>query len=274
MINGRQVVDITLFNNEMDALNLRVKILEDLVDVFIVKESTRTFQGQPKPCLAGTYVHPKVHADVAGVPPTLTHVKGEPISASMLRERYQRSRLVDLSAYDIKDDAIILMCDVDEIPDPKQLANFTPEDGIVYAFEQKMFQYYVNVEDYVLEKWYGPGASTYKTFKTLDAQKQREMHYQIRTKPMLAPGTVLIPSGWHYSYLGGPEAIKYKFSSWSHREFTSKKVLDHVEENYNNLRDSLGRYPDQVLKILPIDDTFPEYIQTHQEELAHLIRQP
>ena len=274
MINGHQVVDITMFNNEMATLDLRVNILTDVVDVFIVKESTHTHQGNVKECLAGPYVNPKVHADVAPVPVTMTQIKGEPNSEAMKREAYQRSRPVDLSAYDLKDDDIILLCDIDEIPDPVQLATFAPEDGVVYAFEQTMYQYYLNVLDRVVSKWHGPGACTYATYKTIDAQKQREMHYQIRTGGQIAPGVVVVPSGWHFTYLGGPDAIKYKFNSWAHREFARPQSLARVEERWTNLRDSLGRYPDDVLKIVPIDSTFPVYVQTHQTELAALIRQP
>ena len=47
----RQVVDIVLFNNELELLDLRVKLLEDVVDFFIVKEATHTFQGDPKELL-------------------------------------------------------------------------------------------------------------------------------------------------------------------------------------------------------------------------------
>lgn len=272
MIDGRQVVDIAIFNNEMDALDLRVKILEDVVDLFIVKESTHTHQGHAKECLAETYIHPKVHADVAPVPSHLTHWKKEPLSAPVAREQFQRARPVYLDKYDIKDDAIVLTCDIDEIPDPEVLKTLAPEDGVVYGFEQRMYMYYVNVEDTVLEKWYGPGASTWKTLQTIDAQKQREMHYQTRGTGMIAPGVVAVPCGWHFSYLGGPEVIKNKLRSWARADFARPAVTDHVEERHANLNDVLGRYPCRVLKTVPIDDTFPAYIQTHQAELAHLIK--
>ena len=41
----REIVDIFLFNNEMEVLDLRIKILEDVVDKFIIREATHTFQG-------------------------------------------------------------------------------------------------------------------------------------------------------------------------------------------------------------------------------------
>lgn len=38
----------SLFFNELDILNLRLHVLSDCVDRFIIEESTRTFSGEPK----------------------------------------------------------------------------------------------------------------------------------------------------------------------------------------------------------------------------------
>ena len=89
----RQVVDIVLFNNELELLDLRVKILEDVVDFFIVKEATQTFQGDLKEVLSKTYKHPKVFTYV---------VEFSPSMSTWDRDRFQRATPVDLTAYGIR----------------------------------------------------------------------------------------------------------------------------------------------------------------------------
>ena len=42
------VYDCIPFFNELDILNLRLHVLSDCVDRFIIEESTRTFSGEPK----------------------------------------------------------------------------------------------------------------------------------------------------------------------------------------------------------------------------------
>ena len=41
-------------------------------------------------------------------------------------------------------------------------------------------------------------------------------------KPPIGP----VPGGWHFSYLGGVEAIITKLSSFAHAEFDTEKVKD------------------------------------------------
>ena len=41
--------DIFTFNNELDMLEIRLNVLNDYVDYFVIVESTETFSGVPKP---------------------------------------------------------------------------------------------------------------------------------------------------------------------------------------------------------------------------------
>ena len=44
-----KVYDCFQFFNELDILYLRMNILKDVVDYFVISESTVTFSGDPKP---------------------------------------------------------------------------------------------------------------------------------------------------------------------------------------------------------------------------------
>ena len=45
----QKVFDCFPFYNELDLLEIRLNILNDVVDYFVLTESTRTFTGKPKP---------------------------------------------------------------------------------------------------------------------------------------------------------------------------------------------------------------------------------
>ena len=44
-----KIVDCFIFYNELDLLNYRLNVLNDVVDCFVLVEATRTFTGKQKP---------------------------------------------------------------------------------------------------------------------------------------------------------------------------------------------------------------------------------
>ena len=44
----KKVFDVFLFFNELDILELRLKMLDDVVDFFVITECDFTFSGKPK----------------------------------------------------------------------------------------------------------------------------------------------------------------------------------------------------------------------------------
>jgi len=71
--------------------------------------------------------------------------------------------------------------------------------------------------------------------------------------------------------MGGAEAIKTKIKSFAHTEFDNPEVLDNVNIRLENLKDVLGRLYEY--KVVPIDETFPEYVRKNIDEFSHLIYQ-
>lgn len=245
-----EVVDIVAFNNEFDMLDLRVKILEDVVDRFILKEGNITYQGGPKECLAYQYEHPKVTHMTVELPEN---------STPWQRDFYHMAYPVDLT--DIPKDSLILMSQIDEVPHPGAVEwlknNF--DDDTVYGFEQTMYQYYLNVLN-LDEHWVGTRACGYNLYKSKNAQNIR---YNIEPKR-------IEDAGWHWTFLGGEEKIKEKIKSYAHNEFNNENVLSKVSERISNNEDIFDR--GFQLQVVPIDDSYPEYIRNNQEKLSHLIK--
>jgi len=249
----RQVVDIVLFNNELELLDLRVKILEDVVDFFIVKEATHTFQGDSKELLSKTYDHPKVFTYVVEFSTGMN---------TWDRDRFQRATPVDLIAYGINEDAIVMTSDLDEIPDPEAVKwvrdNFNP--SAMYALEQKMHQYYLNVRN-MSEPWAGTRICSMEKYRLMDAETMRHSQSLCMTLP---------DAGWHWSFLGGEKQIEKKIKSYAHEEYDNDETIQQIAKRMVNNEDIFGR--GFKLQKVELDDSYPKYVLENQEKLSHLIK--
>jgi len=248
-----EVVDIFMFNNEMTLLDLRIKILEDVVDKFIIKEAEVTFQGNTKEALGKTYNHPKVFVET---------VEYEPDWTIWQRDKYHRASRVNLKKFNVSDDALILMSDLDEIPNPLAVAwlrdNF--DYDTVYSFEQLMFQGYLNVRN-LSEKWAGTRACSVDIYNTSDAETLKQDNDNV---------TLIENAGWHWSFLGGVEEITRKIKDYAHNEFNTPLILNQVQNRLLNGIDVLGR--NCILETVEIDDSYPQYIKENLDKLSNLIR--
>ena len=81
--------------------------------------------------------------------------------------------------------------------------------------------------------------------------------------------------GWHFGYMGGHgetdirKRVQDKVVSAAHQEYNKKEVLSDVADKIKDGKDIFGR--DAQFVMHTIDNTYPEYLRTHQDEYAHLI---
>lgn len=245
-----KVIDVFLYNGEKFLLDLRREILKDVVDLFIVKQANTTFSGLPRDLFEPDQDNTKTevlifpeHLDTWG------------------RDRYQRGYILDLEKYGVDNDWIILTSDLDEVPDPKAIAwlkeNFDKDN--IYAFEQTMFQYFLNVVN-TSEPWAGTRACSLENYKHIDAESLRQNYMT----------NILPNAGWHWSFLGGKEVVEKKIRSYAHQEYNNDFVINDIHRNMNENKDIFGRGFE--LKVVDIDNNFPEYIVQNQDKLSHLIK--
>lgn len=246
-----QVADIFIFNNEMEMLDIRVKTLEDVVDKFFIIEAPMTFQGDGKKCLASSYSHPKV------VVCTLPILIGDNTWA---REEYQRNADVDLQGNGIKDDALLLSGDVDEVPRPEIIAELTHDfdRSTVYVLMQKMHFFYLNTR--VLgQDWPGTRACSVEAYRRLTAHglwKRRQI------------GVTISDAGWHWSFLGSREMTEQKVRAYSHEEHNREKNMFSAMREVVDNGESTHQFG-YVIETVSIDSTFPKHIVLNE----HILRQ-
>ena len=279
------IYDCFQFFNELDILKLRMHIMSPIFDRFVISEATTTFSDLPKPLyfqenreLFREFEDKIIHVVVEDTPPGDTHV----------RDTFQKSA-VGRGLVGCSDEDIIIFSDLDEIPNPKMIRQILPhfQDDKIYHFAQRLFYCYLNMEEvsgkllsYAGEfpgvekpRWIGTKMCRYGLLK-----EQKLELGDLRFPERKECGIRVDDGGWHFGYMGGRgeadprKRVQQKVVSAAHQEYNKKEVLADVGDRIRDGKDIFGREAQFVMRT--IDETYPEYLRTHQEEYAHLILQP
>ncbi len=246
----QQIIDCFIFNDEFDLLEIRLNSLKDQVDMFLLVEAGQTFSGNRKPCY---FNESKDHFTQFNIRHILTPMLNGP--DPWAREYFQRN-LMECGLGGIEDDAIVLMSDVDEIPD---LSTYNGEEGV---FNQKFYYYYVNTCNN--SPWGGTVATTKRKLlrgMVLDMKASPQRYRDVRN---MLP---VVGEGWHFSNLGTADNLAKKIESYSHQEFNTPEIKAQLVERMHGLVDYLGR-SNQRFTIA--DPTGPQYLLRNKQKYSHL----
>lgn len=275
------IYDSFQFFNELDILKLRMNVLKDVVDFFVISESTVTFSGDPKPLyynenkeMFKEFEHKIIHNIVDDTPMDCN---------AFMRDHHQKCA-VARGLKDCKPDDIIIFSDVDEIPNPDTLQELLPtvEDGRIYMMAQRLFYCYLDMEevsgnllsvtgefdDVEKKQWLGTKVCRYSVLDNYTTE-------ELRNKEQKAIGVRVPNGGWHFSYMGGgkkqstADRVKYKIKSAAHQEYNNRHILWNVKKNIKNMQDIFGR--DSKLQLVEIDETYPKYLRDHLDEYKYLL---
>lgn len=279
------VYDCFQFFNELDILKLRLHIMDSFVDKFVISEATETFSGLKKPLyyeenkeMFKEFEHKIIHVVVDDTPKGGTHE----------RDTFQKCA-VGRGLKNCKENDVIIYSDLDEIPNPVKLLEILQnfDETKIYHFAQRLFYCYLNMEEtsgkllsYAGEfdgvehkRWIGSKACTYGLL-----QRENLQLGELRFPERKEIGIRVEDGGWHFGYMGGEgeknprKRVAQKVASAAHQEYNSKEILSDVYDKIRDGKDLFGR--DAHMEMVSIDQTFPEYLRTHQKEYAHLILQP
>ena len=189
-----KIYDAFLFFNELDLLDIRLNLLNDVVDKFVIIESTVTFSGKNKNLFYNEnkdkfskFKDKIIHIIVDDTPEDFHNLsfiedpssKKDEFKNKILkylnestgwgrhekqwgREIYQRESILN-GLLDCDDDDIIIISDVDEIPNPNEILSVKKEPNNVFEFKQNMFYYNINT---LKERgWSGPKIAQWSTIK-------------------------------------------------------------------------------------------------------------
>ena len=257
-----KIFDCFIFNHEIELLEIRLNILNDYVDKFVITEGDMTFSGLPK---ESHFLNNKERFAKWEDKIILNQINIPECESPWHREIYSRNAMINLDIFN--DDDLIVMSDGDEIPNPEILeqASEWVSDDTHFTFEQSCYAYWMN--NLYSDKWFGTRAATYKYVNNTTVDDIRE-GTEDESK---ITGSVITNGGWHFTYLGNEDHIRQKINSFCDRHFDVPEVTENISKNLEDGNDVLNRTHISYRKV-DLDDSFPQYIIDNQEKYSHLIK--
>ena len=258
-----KLCDCFMYFDEDLVLDLRLNILNNYVDKFVIVEATKDHTGKDKKLNFNINNFSKFknkisYIIVEDMPTNLKFYKRNwPVHH--LRDQHQRNALAR-GYEDSNDDDLIMISDIDEIPDPNKIKIFDVKNKYA-CFIQKNFQSKINLLNISDKNWMGTKIIKKKYIKSpqwlrnIKTAKPSFWKFYKPRQPQL-----IYDGGWHFSILKNPKGISKKIQSYSHSEYNKSIYNDEkkIAERINNRIDIFDR--NFKYEKIDIDDTFPKYI--------------
>lgn len=238
-------------------LECRLEYLYDIVDKFVLVESTITHSGKEKPLYFADnkdryakyldkIVYIKVDIDPNKYDWTHSLDKGFK-NASWQVENEQRNAIRE-GLKDIPDSAVIMVSDLDEIPNRDAIprARRMLEHRLIVSLETR--QFYYNLGQCLIEPWPATVVVKKSTLTRVSPQQLRDGKN----------GNLWIKNGgWHLTYFGDVAAIQNKIKNFAHQEYNNDQYTDlaYIEQRVQNGEELYGR-PFPMVKVDP--NIFPQ----------------
>jgi beta-1,4-mannosyl-glycoprotein beta-1,4-N-acetylglucosaminyltransferase len=262
-----KIYDCFSYWDEDLLLDLRLNILDKYVDYFVIVEGNRTWQNNSKKLQFNIERFKNFRDKIIYVP-----VEDMPGGDNPYRrENFQRNCILR-GLKKAKDEDIILISDLDEIPNPENLFKF--EKKMKYAvFKQMHFYYKLNLQNKSNPYWYGTRICIKKFLRS--PQWLRGLKFKKRSFWRLDKfrlNNIIANGGWHFCNLKSPEKLLYKYQNlcetndpYIFKERINQKYLnlEEIEKKIQSGQDLIGR-KDSYEKI-EIDSKFPSFIKKNRE---------
>jgi beta-1,4-mannosyl-glycoprotein beta-1,4-N-acetylglucosaminyltransferase len=233
-----KIFDCFMYFDEETVLDVRLNTLNEFVDYFVIVESKFTHKGDPRDLKFNLKRFEKFKDKIVYLvydeqPKEIKIVKKDDgynekskkyIFNAIYRENAQRNYIRN-GLIEAEDDDIILISDVDEIPNLSNV-DFNKIDEKIILFKQDMFYYKFNLH---LPNLIWTGTKACRKKKLLNAQWLRNIRdrkypfFRIDTffsKTKYMNIKIFNNGGWHFTNIKTAKEIEYKLKSYlHHREF-------------------------------------------------------
>jgi beta-1,4-mannosyl-glycoprotein beta-1,4-N-acetylglucosaminyltransferase len=232
-----KIVDCFSFYNEIELLTYRLNLLNDVVDYFVLVESTHTHVGIKKPLFYeenkdrfSAFRDKIIHVVVTDFPHKYPNMNIQ-TRDQWTNEHYQRNSIDrGISQLSLADDDIIVVADLDEIPDPKTLQQIRSGEILVHINSLEMDMYYYNLNSRLRNTWNYAAILLFREYKRFYGNCTAIRHSHGRPIPR---------GGWHLSYFGDEYFIQNKLKMFGHQEYNHD-----VFTNPNNIRERVEKKGD------------------------------
>ena len=258
-----KLFDCCMYFDEDLVLDLRLNVLNNYVDKFIIAESTKDHTGKDKKLNFNINNFSKFkdkinYIIVDDLPVNIKFFKKNwPVHH--LRDQHQRNAL-SRGLVNCMEEDLVMISDIDEIPNPEKIKEFKNENKYG-CFLQRNFQTKINLLNITDKYWMGTKIIQKKYLKSpqwlrnIKTTKPAFWKFYKPRQPQL-----IYEGGWHFSFLKEPKEISKKIQSYSHSEYNKTNFTDvkKIEERIRNKIDIFDR--NIKYKTIDLDETFPKYI--------------
>jgi beta-1,4-mannosyl-glycoprotein beta-1,4-N-acetylglucosaminyltransferase len=266
------VIDTFMYNGEADILELRLSILNEHVDQFIICEAETTFSGQQKPLYylehkeryskwAHKILYHVIEEDGEdyNLASTRSYVTNQFFERAFVQKEGIKKSLTHLKA-----DDKVFYGDVDEIWQPS-CAYLTVHPLDNFKLPMYVYSYYLNNRS--SEEWYGTHVSTYGFLKDRCLNDLRSINHR---KFQISAGGINngTKTGWHFTNIGGIEMMKRKLESYDHQEVNTQEVKDNLIHAIADNKDFLGR----DFTFWTDETDWPQYLKDNKTLYNHLCK--
>ena len=243
-----KIFDCFMFFDENVILDVRLNILNQFVDYFVIVESRYNHNGHEKNLNfdINKYKNFKdkiIYIIHENVPKEIKKINNHDsdheknakyIFNAAFRENDQRNSIIN-GLNKAGEDDIILISDVDEIPNLKNVKFQEIKEKLIF-FKQEMFYYKFNLKLPNLN-WIGTKSCKKKYLKTpqwlRNIKDRKYPFYRLDTffsDNKYSDIKFVSDGGWHFTNIKTAEQIRYKLKSYlHHREFEVKPIpLDEI----------------------------------------------
>lgn len=252
------IYDCFLYNGEKECLQIRCEELKPLNVTHVLVDSPYSFTGNKQriPFFEmedkSDYFEYNIQEWIVDELPIIGNAWQNEINQ---RNDILKS-LIELNA---KDDDIIIVSDVDEIPSFKAIKSYKSEMGLT-ALRMDNFWYKFNCLT-ERQSWLPARIITFAELKNSTPNAIRNSGYK----------SVIENAGWHWSYLGDADYIMNKLNSFSHQEY-NKEPFNNKEFIETQIATGISLWGNSKFEYISLDGTFPKFLYHNQDKFSKLIQ--
>ena len=257
-----KIYDCFLYWDEDLLLDLRLNILDNHIDYFVIVEGNKTWQNNSKKFRFDINKFKKFKNKII-------YIKVEDMPGGenpWERENFQRN-CIERGLVESKDDDLIIISDLDEIPNPKKLSEFTKKQKFA-VFRQNHYYYKLNLRAQINPFWDGSRICIKKYLKS--PQWLRDLKFKKRPFWRLDKfrlNNILENGGWHFCDLKSPKKLLYKLQNMceTNDKFIFKKKISSFYLKEKSIKEKIKIYASvtgskESFKPMLIDNSFPDYL--------------
>jgi beta-1,4-mannosyl-glycoprotein beta-1,4-N-acetylglucosaminyltransferase len=283
-----KIYDAFNFFNELELLEIRLNILDDYVDYFVIVESTLTHSGQKKELyyekninLFKKFEHKIIHHVIADplknfddAKERLQNPKTPAIEKTILKEAlssdnirpgeddflrdFYEKECVKIPLMGLSDDDFCFVSDLDEIWNPDLIIDYSKDDIFKPLLDN--YVYFLNNRSNEIEGGTGTIGTKYKNIKD-------KCLNHLRT-PRKTNYLRLSNGGWHFTFQGKSDMVRKKLEAYSYQGEANIKARAGIEKRISNNEDIFGR----CYNFWKDERKLPKYILNNRQKYQHLLK--